>query len=251
MKNIFLIFILIFVQSAFAQYLEPELKKAYDAFEGEKVDSLLVEANANLLILSPIDKVVFHKFSAFKAFQNNQTEIVMDHFNELITLDPSYTLDALTTSPKLIMLFDKAKIKYLQEQQRLLHELTLKNPGQKLPWRSLIFPGWEQWNRGAKIKAYTWAALGTITLSGTIQSIIRTSSKKQIYLDEKNPKKIKAKFDSYNDVYQSQFYWAYALSAVWVVSHIDAVFFTAPKNTSLVIIPDANKDITLNLVIHF
>ncbi len=251
MKTLFLFCLLLLIQPTIAQELGSKLEQAYDSFENERVDSLLIEANKNIINLSLVDKVVFHKYSAFKAFQNGEQQIVMDHFKELITINPSYTLDALATSPKLVMLFDKAKIEYLEEQQRHLSELTSKKPAQELPWRSLVFPGWEQWNRGAKTKAYTWAALGAITLAGTVQSLIRTSSKRQIYLDEENPDKIKTKFSSYNSTYRSQFYWTYALSAVWVTSHIDAVFFTNHENKFIVIMPGPNKEVSVNIAVSF
>jgi hypothetical protein len=250
MKKILLI-IFFLSQALSAQDLGLKLKQAYDSFENKKVDSLLIAANKSITVLSLDEKIAFHKYSAFQAFQNGMQEIVMDHFKELVTLDPSYTLDALSTSPKLIMLFDKSKIEYLEEQQRRLHELTKTQPEQELPWRSLVYPGWEQWHRGAKTKAYTWVALGTLTLAGTVQSLFRTSAAHTAYLDETSPGKIKSKFRTYNDLYRSQYYWAYALTTVWIASHLDAVFFTEPSKMSLVIQPGPQNGISLDLKFRF
>ena len=99
----------------------------------------------------------------------------------------------------------------------------------------MVFPGWEHWHRGAKTKAYTWAVLGTITLVGTLQSLVRTQIKYDEYLDEKNADQLPKKYASYNDVYISQYYWAYGLALIWISSHIDAVFFTENKKLEIVI----------------
>ena len=77
-------------------------------------------------------------------------------------------------------------------------------------------------------------ALGTITLAGTVQALVRTSIKHEAYLDEENPARLAKKYREYNDVYQSQYYWAYSMLAVWIASHVDAVFLTENKNIQIV-----------------
>ena len=234
MNRLTIILLIAIVHFCYAQNFERQLQTAYDNFDNKAVDSLLAKAVPGYGKLTDQEKVAFHKYKAFRAFQLGEQSIVQNHFRELLRIDPVYTLDPISTSPKLLTLFDKTKIEYLEQQQRRLETLSERKEFADLPWRSLVFPGWEQWHRGSRIKGYSWMALGTITLAGTVQALVRTSIKHEAYLDEEDPVRLKKKYHEYNDVYQSQYYWAYSMLAVWIASHVDAVFLTENKNIQIV-----------------
>lgn len=241
----------IFISLLAGQDFDKKIKAAYDAFQDNKLDSLLIEANSVYTQLLFNDKIAFHQYSAFRAFQNGNNAIAFDHFSELIALNPGYILDPVNTSPKLITLFDKAKIAYLEQQQVKLKKLAEIKRTSKLTWQSYLVPGWEQWQQGAKTKAYIWGSLGAITLVGTTQAIIRTAAQRQKYLDAREASKVSREYDSYNALYQTQYYWAYGMAAVWLGSHLDTVFFTTQKNVDLTIQPDNQTGLALSLNIHF
>jgi hypothetical protein len=251
MNGLKIILLILMVHFCFAQDYEARLQTAYNNFDNELTDSLLARAEAEFENLPMADKTAFHKFKAFRAYQMDEQSVAQNHFRELIKIDPAYTLDRLTTSPKLLTLFDQVKIEYLEQQHEHLKMLSQRNNFTDTPWRSLLFPGWEQWHRGASTKAYTWAALGTITLAGTIQSVIRTSIKHQEYLDEKDPARVKMRYKDYNDLYKSQYYWAYSLATVWIASHIDAVFFTKDKSLEISLENFQQKRMGLALTVRF
>ena len=101
------------------------------------------------------------------------------------------------------------------------------------PWRSLVFPGWEQYRRGYKAKGITWAILGVATISGTVQSVLTTRSRFDTYIDETDRSLLEERYNSYNSAYKSQFYWGYALASIWFASHVDAIFFSQVKVENL------------------
>jgi hypothetical protein len=251
MNKLLLIVTIILSRFCLAQNFEMHLEKAYNNFDNQQVDSLLADARQMYQDLTDADKIAFHKYKAFRAFQLGEQQVALNHFKNIIALDTFYTLDPLSTSPKLLTMFDKAKIEYLEQQQTRLKTLSQQTGFIETPWRSLVFPGWEQWHRGAETKAYMWAALGTITLAGTIQSLIRTSLKHQDYLDEKDPARVQEKYDAYDKVYKSQYYWAYSLAAVWIASHIDAVFFTQKRNIEFTVDDLSQDGILLGIKVEF
>ncbi|MCB9059743.1 MAG: hypothetical protein H6627_14350 [Calditrichae bacterium] len=251
MKTLIIFLLIIAAANVQSQSLESRLNDAYNNFNNTRVDSLLDQAAVHVDSFPSAEKVAFHKYSAFRAFRENRGEQVTAHFRELITINPAYVLDPVTTSPKLIMMFDKAKIEYLEKQQKRLNDLSRMPAAEPFPWRSVTFPGLEQWHRGAKTKGLIWGAAGLVTLTGTLQAVIRTASSRQEYLDAADTQAATNKYKSYNDLYRSQYYWAYGLCVVWIANYFDAVYLTEnlPAAVSFGMMDQQTAAVTLR--VHF
>lgn len=231
------------------QTVTGQIEQAYNNFDFETVDRLLAVAMQSIGNLPANQQTMVLKYAAFRAFQQNQTAIAEDHFRRLLLQNPGYSLDPVSTSPKLLSLFQQVKIAYYEELEQRFNELESGIFPVARPWRSLVFPGWEQWHRGHRVKGALWAGVGVLTLAGTAQSIVRSRGLRDDYLNETDPQQIPQRFQEYRDVYQSQFYWSYALLACWLSAHVDALFFTNDRNpVSIgVVFPAPSPQLSLKL----
>lgn len=218
-------------QSQDDKTLVEKIISAYEGFNYEETDRFLEVALREIETFSPPDQIQIYKYAAFRRFQQGESFQTEEYFWKILKIDPTFSLDPLTTSPKILALFQKTKIEFLKDLQQRLAQMEQSVPYNynPVPWRSLIFPGWEQWHRGYRAKGALWITAGAGCLAGIVQAVIRTGQKKQDYEDAVEGDEIRAKYAEYNRLYQSQFYWSYAFIAVWLSSHVDALFFSPLK----------------------
>lgn len=233
--------------------LVEKIISAYEAFNYEETDRFLEVALNEVETFSPPDQIQLYKYAAFRNFQQGESSQTEEYFWKILEIDPTFSLDPLTTSPKILALFQKTKIDFLKDlQQRLAQmEQSVAYNQNPVPWRSLVFPGWEQWRRGYRMKGALWTAAGAGCLAGIVQAVIRTGQKKQEYEDAVGVDEIRAKYDEYNRLYQSQFYWSYAFILVWLSSHVDALFFSPLKPAGKVSLNFPSSYPGLAVTFHF
>jgi tetratricopeptide (TPR) repeat protein len=231
----FAIFLLIVTpvdaQPETSQTLAEKIVSAYERFDYEEADRLLKIAVKESDSFSPQDRIIIYQYAAFRQYQKDQPFKAEEYFWRILELDPTFSLDPITTPPKILTLFQKTKVDFLESLQQRLQQLEQSVSYHPVPWRSLIFPGLAQWHRGYRLKGALWMAAGTGCLAGLAQAVIRTQDKKREYEAAASPEEIAVLYNEYNRVYQSQFYWAYAYMAVWLSSHIDALFFSPVKSS--------------------
>jgi|GEM_PF-2793384 len=236
-QNIFILIFLMLSSPLWAQSegLADQLKTAYDNFSYEALDSLLSDALVQPQQYNNTTQVAIYRYGAIRRVQEGDSEVARSYFRQMLDLDPTIELDPVTTSPKVLLVFQQAKLDYTAGIQERLNaiEKAMAFEKENRPWRSLIFPGWEQYRRGYKLKGVTWAVLGTAAIAGTVQSVLTTRSRFDTYIDETDRSLLEERYNSYNDAYKSQFYWGYALASVWLASHIDAIFFSQVKVENL------------------
>ncbi len=210
--------------------LVQQLIKAYNNFDYEKSAELLNIAFRSLDRFNTSDQKKIYQYAAFIAFQNGNTGLAANHFWNLLEIDPTYTPDPVTTSPKLLTLFQKTKIEFLEDMNRRLQNVRNSVQQNNRPWRGFLFPGWEQWHRGQRVKGLIFAGAGAACLGGFVYSMIQTAGKKSEYRDATTPADIRRLYDSYNSHYQRQFYFAYAFAATWLLSQIDLTIWNHPQH---------------------
>ncbi|MGH1366309.1 MAG: hypothetical protein ACRBF0_22300 [Calditrichia bacterium] len=248
------LFLSVLVAPVFSQSssLADELKSAYDNFNYSALDSLLEKAFEQPQKYPADVQVEIYRYGAFQRIQNDDSEVARSYFRQMLDIDPTIELDRLTTSPKILLVFQQAKLDYaVAIQQRLSAiEAAMAFEKENRPWRSLVFPGWEQYRRGYKIKGIVWATMGVISITGTGQSILNTQTRFDEYINETDRALLESRYNTYNDSYQRQFYWGYALASVWLSSHIDAIFFSQIKDESISIQPNLSTS-SVGLTIRF
>lgn len=219
-----------------ARSLTQNLIAAYERFDYPEFDRLLEIALAEIETFPPQERRQIYQYAAFRRFQQGEILPAEEFFWKLLEIDPTYSLDPLTTPPKVLALFQQTKVRYLENLQQRLEQLEQSVSHNPVPWRSLVFPGWEQWRRGYRAKGALWAGAGVVCIAGIVQAVIRTGDAKEEYENALEAGEIRDRYQDYNRLYQSQFYWSYAFIGVWLSSHIDALFFSplkSPRQISL------------------
>ncbi|MCB0270938.1 MAG: hypothetical protein KDE52_06830 [Calditrichaeota bacterium] len=224
----------LWAQTTATQPLVNQLAESYNNFNYEETDRLLGIALESIGQFSRRDQTRIFEIAAIRSFQNDDVLQAEQYFYRLLEGDPSHNLDQLSTPPKIMALFQKTKVGYLENLNRRLSALEQAVFEPQKPWRSLVFPGWEQWHRGKKTRGAVWGVAGAVVLGGTVRAVLDSRNKKDEYLAETDPVRALEKYDDYNSAYQSQFYWAYSLAGIWIASHLDAVFFSEPKTRTTV-----------------
>lgn len=250
------IFLLLLLQPSAAQEeasqsLVQNIASSYNSFDYDETDRLLRIALDEIEKFSAPDQIQIYQYAAFRQFQEGESFQAREYFWRLLDIDPTFTLDPMTTSPKILALFQKTKIEYLEDMEGRLRIMQKHLANEPMPWRSLIFPGWEQLHRGYRLKGALWAAAGSGCLVGLIQSIIRTDKKNDEYLNATVPEIISQKYDEYNRLYQSQYYWVYGFAAVWLASHVDAMFFSSAKSPTRISLEPKKEHPGVSLTLHF
>lgn len=233
--------------------LVQQLIQAYNQFDYKKSAELLNIAFQSIEKFSAEDRIKIYQYAAFIAFRNGNTTLAGNHFWNLLKIDPTFTADPVTTPPKLLTLFQKTKIEYLEDLNRRLKTVSQQYREREIPWRSVVFPGWEQWHRGYRTKGLVLAGAGALSLAGAVHSMIRANQKKDQYNSATNPQRIRTLYDDYNQYYTRTYYFAYGFIAIWAISQIDVALWSEPHirlRASLSSGPTPNKDFRVVLKIH-
>jgi hypothetical protein len=205
-----------------------ELETAFNEFDDEKTRRFLDIAFQSIDQFSPNAKKEIYKYAAFWEFQQGNQTKAGNYFWQLVDIDPTYELDPITTSPKLLTLFRKTKIDYFQDVDQRSKNLTLYPPGSSFSWQAL-FPGWEQFNRGYKTRGTLLTLLGVGSLSGLVYSIVKADQTEQSYLDAADPAQAADLYQNWNTHYKNQYYFGYAVALIWAVSQVDLLLWSTPK----------------------
>lgn len=223
--------------SASSNDIVARLQEAWNQFDSARSAELLNLALNAIEHYPANEQIEIYKFAAFNAFQNGNTPLARTYLLEMLDIDPTTNLDPVTTPPKILTLFQKTKVDYLEEMESRLAALQQKQAATP-PSLTFLAPGWEQWRRGYKTKGALLASTSAIALGGLIFSYFDAAAKKDDYAAATDPQKLPALYDSYNGAYKRQFYFAYVLAGLWAASQID-LYLWSPVKLNAAVIGDA------------
>ena len=177
--------------------------------------------------LSDSAKVQIEKWIAFSLIAQGKTAAARERFMALIKIDKSFELDQMLTSPKILPVFNDAKVKYLSQKRTSVNADT-SNPAamrqgeaSAVSFRTIIFPGWEQFHRGRETTAILFSGAGGAALaSGIVCEFLRAGARTE-YLNAQNSAEIASKYKTYNTYRKTEIYSFSAFAVVYVISQID------------------------------
>ena len=175
--------------------------------------------------LSDSNRVLAEQNLAFALVAQEQHDGAVEHFTTILLLAPSFDLDPVLTSPKIITVFNEAKLKYLSRQKRTI---AGPRPAVSVPvagptWRTLVFPGWEQLHQGRTTAGISFAAAGTAALSALIYCDVQRRDKHGSYIAANTSALAASRYDDYDRYYKAEIYSAVAYVAVYLASQIDII----------------------------
>ncbi len=190
-------------------------------------------------------------------------------FKSILLIDPEFTLDPKTISPKIITFFNEIKNMQIQEQEKEPEPVkttiqTITKTDTLVKWinnssqitsclkRSLILPGWGHIHNGQKKKGWLLLGANALTFSAAVFSIQDCSKARKDYISETNPDLIQDQYNTYNSAYKNRNILISVYAACWLYTQSDLLWFTdfskPNQNFSLLpeISPEGNSQITLS-----
>lgn len=198
--------------------------------------------------LNDSTKVQLEKWIAFALIAQGKSSLAKERFVALLNIDGTFELDPVLTSPKILSVFNDARVKFISQKKTKTVDSTQQSVQYSVSYRTIVFPGWEQLYQGRTTSGYLYGAAGIISLSsGIVFEILRSDARKK-YLSAVTLSEISTKYDSYNSYRKAEIFSFAAFALVYVVSEIDVFTATGvsiqPKYT-------ANQGNQLLLTIRF
>jgi hypothetical protein len=203
--------------------------------------------------LSDTAFVTLHKCIAFSLIAQGKPDIAREHFKSILTIDPEFSLDPVYTSPKILVVFNETKQSFLSSRKFSNDDSTirLKNSRTSISYRTILFPGWEQFHAGRTATGYIFLGAGVAALGAGISfEILRGSARKE-YLAAMSPSDINSKYDDYNRYYKAEIASFVAFAIVYVASEIDVFAFDHTPSFSIQPALSPSRGTTLSFNIRF
>jgi hypothetical protein len=171
-------------------------------------------------------KVQIDKWIAFSLIAQGKSSSAKERFISLLTIDGTFELDPVLTSPKILTVFNDARMKFISQKKNVSidtvrSELRLQPDGPVLTFRTIIFPGWEQVHQGRETIGYGLLSGGVVALASGIAFEVLRGNARENYLKAKTSADISSKYDTYNFYRKAEVYSFAAFAAVYLASEID------------------------------
>ena len=175
--------------------------------------------------LSDSTKVQLEKWIAFALIAQGKSSLAKERFVALLNIDGTFELDPILTSPKILSVFNDARVKFISQKKTIVIDSTKHSAQYSVSYRTIIFPGWEQFTQGRTASGYVYGGAGIISLtSGIVFELLRSDARKK-YLAAATLPDISSKYDTYNTYRKAEIYSFAAFAFVYIASEIDV--FTA------------------------
>ncbi len=177
--------------------------------------------------LSDSVQVQLHKWIAFSLIAQGKLSIAKEQFVILLNVDESFELDPILTSPKILSVFNEARVAFLSTRKNNTtdtsnnrHERVQRHP-QSPTFRTILFPGWEQLYSDRTTSGYILLGSGVMTLSSGIIFEILRSTAREDYLRASIPSDISSKYNTYNFYRKAEIYSFSAFAIVYLISELE------------------------------
>jgi tetratricopeptide (TPR) repeat protein len=195
--------------------------------------------------LSDSVRIVLEQYLAFALVAQGEPQSAVEHFTAILLLDPYYELDLVLTSPKIITVFNDAKLKYISRKSQSPPRRITSDPPLELSrptWRTIVFPGWEQLYHGRTTAGIIYGGAGAAAAVSLVFCDIQRRSKRDEYLAAATSSLARTRYSDYNNYYKAEVYSAIALAAVYLASQLD-VLLTPPQ----VLVQDGRAALSIRL----
>lgn len=169
-------------------------------------------------------KVQLEKWIAFSLIAQGKSGAAKDRFVAIFQLDESFDLDPILTSPKILFVFNEARSAFaLRRRSDTLRtrQHFLGTAERQITYRTLLFPGWEQFHQGRTEAGYLFLGAGIISLtSGVVFEVLRSNARTE-YLNAATISEISSTYNTYNTYRKRELYSFTAFAVVYLLSEVD------------------------------
>ncbi len=171
-------------------------------------------------------RVQTEKWIAFSMIAQGKSAAAKERFIALLRIDETFELDPVLTSPKILSVFNDAKVKFLSQKKNAAADSAALN-GQTtirqtpLSFRAALFPGWEQLHQGRETTGWILLGAGAVSLaSGVACEILRADARTE-YLNASTSGAVTSAYDRYNNYRKAEYYSFAAFAFVYIASEVD------------------------------
>lgn len=185
-------------------------------------------------LLSDSLRVAGEQWVAFSLVAEGKSALAKEHFLAILRRRPSHELDPVLTSPKILAVFNDARATYLAMRAQEADGASLPVDGKAggVTFRTIVFPGWEQWYHGRNTIGPLFAGTGLLTLGSGFAMVFLRKSAHEAYLAATLPEEIQSKYDKYNRYAKAEGYCFAAFAVVYLLSEIDVFLHDSPVSVS-------------------
>jgi hypothetical protein len=178
--------------------------------------------------------IVAEQWIAFSLVAQGKPTLAREHFATILHFQPSYDLDPLLTSPKILGVFNEARSAF-RAKQLVASDSSVapETPHERgITFRTILFPGWEQWHQGRTTAGVVFLGAGVATLGAGITLEFLRSSAREEYLSATIPSDIEAKYQTYNRYAKAEVYAFAAFAIIYLASEIEVFTHDMPLTIS-------------------
>lgn len=208
------------------------IRQAYEEGNIDQAEFLALKALKQPQNLSSQELLEVHKLLAFCYVALDDHESAISEFFDVLDLNPRLTLDPVYVSPKIIEVFETAKVQYQSDVATREKPITPQQVRLNASMHSLIVPGWGQIKKGQPTRGYAFMAAQGITLGAWIGLVFITNDRQDEYQNQTVESKIE---DNYQD-YKSALRWRNSMGlaalVVYISSFLDTLYGPEPHLTT-------------------
>ncbi len=201
----------------------------YNNGEYEKAIAELEKALNVLYKLKQNDRVEAYKYLGFSYVAFGDILKAKESFKKALSLNPQLTLDEATVSPKIIQVFEQAKI---EMPKTVIVDTVQEEPTYKAvdytgaTWRSALLPGWGQMYKGDGNKGAVLMVSFLSCLSGMVVSAIVESRAHEKYREDPS------KYSAYNFWHNMTMWMLVGTGGTWTFGVVDAALVRPSSRTA-------------------
>lgn len=208
------------------------IKQAYDEGDIDQAEYLALKALQHPESLTSHHVQEIHKLLAFCYVALDERESAKAEFTKVLEINPRMTLDPVYVSPKIISVFEDAQQEFRTKPPE---EKTFNPKAEQLraSVRSLILPGWGQWEKGQKTRGYVFLAAQGITLGAWIGLAVHTNSLRDDYRSKTMPGEIESSYQDYKDAMRYRNVMGIAALVIYAGAFFDTLYGPAPESPAI------------------
>ncbi|MCX6169457.1 MAG: hypothetical protein NTX65_08960 [Ignavibacteriales bacterium] len=232
-----------------------KVQQEYENFEYDKVinlsDQLIAKGNISDSLL-----IELHMMRAIVFYSTGADSSTRKSFESILKIKRNYLPDPLTTSPKLITIFNEVKAEFIRKNPDLdviqpadstRREQEVKYlapvPAVSAVVKNLLLPGLGQLHHGNLTKGWLNTVASTLNIGAVIYFTIDANKKQDNYLKETDSFLIQQKYDEYNKSFKLRNTFIITYAVLWLYSQIDLLLFTSDNESDQLKPIGSNVDI--------
>lgn len=171
-------------------------------------------------------RVQTEKWIAFSMIAQGRSSAAKERFISLLRIDETFDLDPVLTSPKILSVFNDAKVRFLSQKKNAAADSTALN-GQPmvrhtpLSFRAALFPGWEQLHQGRETTGWLLFGAGAVSFASGVACEILRADARTTYLNASTSAAAVSAYEKYNDYRKAEYYSFAAFALVYIASEVD------------------------------